>query len=182
MFYGCCTGQLMPFSQTRWRKGKEHFQYYKGNIKIKKQTNQSTTELGSGIHKCLQKVYATNRIPRWQSSAVHIHKSILLSHKWLVPNKTLHFFSYALQIFLNAKRHINIPQECHAFTLAKGWGQGKQGWMVANSPKPARPECAEPQSNNPPDRNTQHCCQGAAWVPRGCSDPLTAPACRDPWH
>lgn len=75
----------MPFSQTRWRKGKEHFQYYKGNIKIKKQTNQSTTELGPGIHKFLQKVYATNRIPKRQSSAVQIHK-------WLVPNKALHFF------------------------------------------------------------------------------------------
>lgn len=58
------------FSQTRGRKEKEHFQCYKRNIKIKKQTNQPTTKFETGIHKFLEKVYATNKIPKQQSSAV----------------------------------------------------------------------------------------------------------------
>lgn len=72
-----------------------------------------------------------------------------------------------------------MPQECHGFTLTKGWGQGKQGWVVANSPVPERPECDEPQSNNPPERNTQCCCKGVAGVPGGCSNTMTAPAYRE---
>lgn len=63
------------------------------------------------------------------------------------------------RFFFNGKGHIKVPQECHGFTLAKGWGQCKQGWVVANSP------CQRDQSNHPPDTNTQYCWRGVA----GCS-------------
>lgn len=44
--------------------------FHKGNIKIKKQTNQPTTKFETGIHKFLEAAYATNKIPKQQSSAV----------------------------------------------------------------------------------------------------------------
>lgn len=64
--------------------------------------------------------------------------------------------------FFTDKRYINVLQECHGFALAKGWGQGTQGCMMAHRLEPAGPECDKGQSKSPPESDTDNCCKGVA--------------------
>lgn len=59
---------LERFQPDKMKK-KEQFQCYKGNTKIKNQTNQPTKKLEIGTDKFLEKVSGTNRFPRQSSAA-----------------------------------------------------------------------------------------------------------------
>lgn len=70
MFYGCCIRQLMPGKVSVRQDGEKErniSSVTKGILRLK---NKPTKKFETGIHKFLEKVYATNKIPRQQCSAV----------------------------------------------------------------------------------------------------------------